>query len=85
MNRRQLIKGIGAAICAGMTPSFLPSLIEPDVSKISFASGAELFFATRQTGKTLLTFDRMLASYLTEDLLCNEFQKRDYLLAAVSR
>ncbi len=29
MNRRQMIKGIGAAICAGASPSFIPSLIDP--------------------------------------------------------
>ena len=27
MNRRQLIKGIGAALCAGAIPPFLPGLV----------------------------------------------------------
>lgn len=27
MNRRELIRGIGAAICAGLTPTFIPSLV----------------------------------------------------------
>ena len=27
MNRRNLIKGIGIALCAGLTPSFIPSLV----------------------------------------------------------
>lgn len=32
MNRRQLIKGIGAALCAGAVPPFLPGLIGPKMS-----------------------------------------------------
>lgn len=27
MNRRQMIRGIGAALCAGAVPSFVPALI----------------------------------------------------------
>lgn len=30
MNRRELIKGIGAAIIAGFTPRFIPSLLDSD-------------------------------------------------------
>lgn len=30
MNRRDMIKAIGATLCAGMTPKFIPALLSQD-------------------------------------------------------
>jgi len=35
MNRRQLIKGIGSALCAGAIPPFLPGLIPKPIDFIA--------------------------------------------------
>lgn len=44
MNRRQLIKGIGAAICAGAIPPFIPGLL-PEAVDYREAWGSLPFFS----------------------------------------
>lgn len=40
MDRRQLIKGIGAAICAGLTPTFVPDLISEPKKLYVYLNGS---------------------------------------------
>lgn len=70
MNRRQLIKGIGAALCAGAMPPFLPSLLPQAVApQLTGAITAEHFRKVledvkRQAGKSRYQYQTAI---MTED------------------
>ncbi len=58
MNRRQLIRGIGSALCAGALPPFLPRLIIPEITS-GFA--IQYMIAGRQYGKSHMVAEQMAA------------------------
>lgn len=70
MNRRELIKGIGAAICAGVVPKFVPGLIEPGYSAL----------IEGEVAAKLVSLSDMLNAYLGENLFKEELIKTDYLI-----
>lgn len=69
MDRRSLIKGIGAAICAGLTPRFVPSLLEEPLRGASVGYvfvDEHLMDALPYCGRP---FAEMLNEYLPTSLL----------------
>lgn len=89
MDRRKfIIRSIGAAICAGLAPRFLPSLL-PEAPLLR---GAGVRFITYEGVPPIVspdlssrTFHEMLSKYFTDELLQEEILNRDYLLNKITK
>lgn len=59
MNRRDLIRGIGAVICAGAVPTFVPRLLEPQTLQEAYSAGGPIGFTATASGFYLVAADYM--------------------------
>lgn len=60
MNRREFIRGIGRAICAGAAVPFIPSLIDTRSDWEKLRDIPPIIAAGSQSGKTLTAMEEML-------------------------